>query len=123
MQKADTLIAIIPSTQFKWTAQIQYFESLPTRDEAILYASQHSCNLIVEYERRSGPKFDALQDPNLVCTSDVSGELVERVPVLIEPASSARSKRMLRGVFGLANRLAAVAGTSHRENVVNPVQG
>jgi hypothetical protein len=109
MANAYSRIAVIPSTRFKWTAQIQYKESLFTRDEAIRYASEHGCNLIVQYEKRSGPLFDALQDPNLVSTFEDCTEPVETVPVVAEPESHGWSKLMVRGVFGLARRLGAAA--------------
>jgi hypothetical protein len=116
MANANSSIAVIPSSNFKWTAQIQYKESLFTRDEAIRYASQYGCNLIVKYEKRTGPLFDVLQDPNLACASEDSGETVETVSVLAEPESTGWSRLMLRGVFGLAKRLGA--GTPHRERAI-----
>lgn len=115
MSEVNSTIAIIPSSQFKWTFQVQYIESLFTRDEAILYASRNNCNLIVQYSKRSGPQFDVLQDPELVCTSGVSVERVETVPVIAEPESRAWSKLLLRRTFRLAKRLATgVKESSHK---------
>lgn len=118
MTTANTSITIIQSSNFKWTAQVQYFESLSTRDEAIRYASEHNCNLVVEYNRRSGPKFDALLDPNMVCTSEGSCKAAEMVPVVAEPEPVGWSKLMLRGVFGFVKRLGAAKTTSHGEKAM-----
>lgn len=123
MTKTYTSITVIPSSNFKWTAQIQYKESLFTRDEAILYASRNSCNLVVKYERRSGPLFDALQDPNMVYASADNCETVETVPVVAEPESVGWSRSMFRGVFGLARRLGAAASSSHQGNAMHAVHG
>lgn len=92
MPKGYNTIAVLPSTNFKWTAQVQYIETLPTRDDAVLYASEHDCNLIVVYERRTGPKFDVLQDPEKICTSLPQCEMVDIVPVDTEPESAGWSK-------------------------------
>ncbi len=121
MANANNTITVIPSSSFKWTAQIQYKESLYTRDEAIQYASEHDCNLVVKYERRSGPLFDALQDPNLGSTPRVASEIVEVVTATAGPESASRSKSMLRGVFGFARRLGTAAITSHREKAIPSV--
>lgn len=104
MTNSSGSIAVISSSQFKWTAQVQYKESVFTRDEAIRYASEHDCNLIVKYEKRSGPLFDVLQDPDIVCTYESSQQTVETVHVEL-PNSGGWSKQLFRGVFGLAKRL------------------
>ncbi|TAM82627.1 MAG: hypothetical protein EPN47_08195 [Acidobacteria bacterium] len=114
MTNATSTIALIPSTEFKWTAQIQYKESLPSRDAAIRYAGLHGCNLIVKYDRRSGPLFDVMHDPNLAYESGTAVNPVETVRVEIEPERLGWRKSMARGVFGLfARRLASAASVSH----------
>jgi hypothetical protein len=122
MVNASSTIAVISSSNFKWTAQVQYKESLENRDEAIRYASQHGCNLIVQYEKRTGPKWDVLQDPNLVCTSGVTYETIETVPVMIEPERTGWSELMLRGVFGFAKRFGAAASIPAPKKPVPPAQ-
>jgi hypothetical protein len=114
MVNANSTIALVPSTEFKWTAQIQYIESLPNRDEAIRYAGLHGCNLIVKYERRSGPLFDVMRDPNLTCQSEVNPVSIETVSLAIEPEPSGWRKTMARGVFGLFSRRLASAASSSR---------
>ncbi len=121
MAKANNTITVVPVSRFKWTAQIQYKESFFTQDEAIRYASENDCNLVVQYKRRSGPLFDALHDPNLVSTSKDASEMVEVVPALAESESTGRSKRMLQGAFGLAKRLGTAATTWHREKSIPSV--
>jgi hypothetical protein len=114
MANANKTIAIVPSNEFKWTAQIQYQESLPTREEAIRYAGLHGFNLIVKYERRSGPLFDVMNDPNLACVSESGSASLETVSVEIEPESPSRGKKMARGIFGLfARRPDAATVTAH----------
>jgi hypothetical protein len=113
MVNANNTIALVPSTEFKWTAQIQYKESLASREEAISYAGLHGCNLIVKYDRRTGPLFDVMNDPNLASVSGVYAETTETVSVVIEPEPTGRGKKMVRGVFGLfARRLATSASAS-----------
>ena len=111
MVNATCSIAVVPCTHFKWTAQIQYKESLSTREEAIRYASRTGCNLIVIYEKRTGPKFDVLQDPNLDSEAESNDESSETVTVAAEPDSSGWGKLMFRSVFGFAKRLGST--TSH----------
>ena len=106
MGNADNTLALVTSSEFKWTAQIQYMESLANRDEAIRYASEHGCNLIVKYEKRSGPQFDVMIDPDSTWTSKAACERVQSLPKL-------KSKRGLLGMFGLGRRVApVVAGIS-----------
>jgi hypothetical protein len=121
MSEVNTTIAIIPSSQFKWTFQVQYKESLSTRDEAIHYASRNNCNLIVQYSKRSGPQFDVLHDPELVCTSGVRCEPVETVQVVAQPESVGWSKLLFRGAFRLAKRMATGVKNSHHENAMPAV--
>jgi len=101
MENQSNSIAIVSSTQFKWTAQIQYMESLANEEEAVRYASEHHCNLIVKYSKRSGPPFDVMNDPNMNCATEASNEVVETVPIVSEPESISWSKIVLRKVFGL----------------------
>ena len=115
MSEVNSTIAIIPSSQFKWTFQVQYKESLPTRDDAIRYASQNGCNLVVQYSKRPGPQFDVLHDPDLVCTSGIKVETVQKVEVVMEPESVGWSKLLFRGVFRLARRMATDVKTSQHE--------
>lgn len=113
MVSAYNTIALVPSTEFKWTAQIQYKESLPSREAAIRYAGLHGCNLIVKYDRRSGPLFDVMHDPNLASVSEANSDSTETVSVVIEPERKGWSKMMARGVFGFARRFATAASTAH----------
>ncbi|MEJ2009380.1 MAG: hypothetical protein P8Z30_14700 [Acidobacteriota bacterium] len=122
MENAYSLIAVIPCSRFKWTAEIQYMKSLATRDEAIRYASRSGCNLVVKYEKRSGPLFDVLQDPNVVFTSEDSCETVEVVPVLAESESVGWTRFIFRGVFRLAKRIVTGGSTSHRDKAMPSVQ-
>ena len=113
MVNATNTIALVPSTEFKWTAQIQYKESLASREEAIRYAGLHGCNLIVKYDRRSGPLFDVMHDPNVASVSEAYAETTETVSVVIEPERKGWSNMMARGVFGFARRHATATSASH----------
>ena len=114
MVSANNTIALVASTEFKWTAEIQYKESLASREEAIRYAGLHGWNLIVKYDRRSGPLFDVMHDPNLANVSEAYADTNETVSVVIEPERDGLGKRMARGVFGLfGQRIAAAAVTAH----------
>jgi hypothetical protein len=114
MVSANNTIALVPSTEFKWTAEIQYKESLASREEAIRYAGLHGWNLIVKYDRRTGPLFDVMHDPNLSNVSEAYADANETVSVMIEPERAGLGKRMARGVFGLfGHRIAAAAVTAH----------
>lgn len=105
MGNANRTITILQSSRFKWPFQVQYIESLPTRDEAIQYAGRHGCNLIVQYSRRTGPQFDVLQDPEKVCTSVADGEVVEiEVGESLEARSNGRSRSALSGIAELIRR-------------------
>ena len=111
MMNSYSAIAVIPSSNFKWTAEVQYKESLETRDAAILYASRHGCNMIVKYDRRTGPLFDVMHDPNLGTASGANTEMVktaEVVPAIIETERIGWTKLMFRGMVGLAQKLGAV---------------
>lgn len=114
MATLSSTISLVPVTEFKWTAQIQYMESLESRDEAIRYAGQHGCNLIVKYDRRSGPQFDVMKDPNLGSESGTASKSVETVTVQIESEPTGRTTKMARGLFGLfARRLTSAPSPSH----------
>lgn len=120
MEKTNGLIAILPYTKFKWGCEVQYRQSLYTREEAILYASQHDCNVIVKYEKRTGPLFDVLQDPNTVFTAEDSFETVEPIPVSqLEPESTGWSKFMLGRLAGLVKWHGAASSTSQPEKAVS----
>ena len=122
MANAKGLIAVVPCSRFKWTAQIEYKESLSTRDEAIRFASEHGYNLIVKYERRPGQLFDVLRDPNLVCTSEDGSETVEVVAALDESEFSSPSKRRLGGLAGMIKWLVgSSANTSRQEKATAEV--
>ena len=121
MSEGNSTIAIIPSSQFKWTFQIQYKESLPTRDDAIRYASRNGCNLVVQYSKRTGPQFDVLHDPELVCTSGVKIETVEKVEVVMDPEPVGWGRTLFGRAFGLAKRLATGVKASHQEKAMPAV--
>ena len=123
MPKVNSTIAVLPSPNFKWTAQVQYIETLPTRDEAVLYASAHDCNLIVVYERRTGPKFDVLQDPEHICTSLPQCEVVDSVPVDTDSESAGWGKlgHGNRSSFGKLFR--AIMGSPRQKNAGSEAQG
>jgi hypothetical protein len=105
MGNASNTITILQSSCFKWPFQVQYIESLETRDEAIRYAGRHGCNLIVQYSRRPGPQFDVLQDPEQVCTSITDGEVVElSSEELMMAQSNGRSRTALSGIADLIRR-------------------
>lgn len=122
MGNSNRLIAVISSSHFKWEPEIQYMESFPTRDEAILYASERGCNLIVKYERRSGPPFDVLQDPHMVSTAGGDCETVDAVRVSPKAGPARRGKSFLLGLFGLAKR-AGAENASHHGNAMPAVHG
>lgn len=107
MGNTTNSLALVTSSEFNWTAEIQYKESLENRDEAILYASQHGCNLIVQYEKRSGPRFDVMLDPASRWTSRTDCEVVEAAP----PSTGTKRwrKRRLLNMFGLARRIDSAA--------------
>jgi hypothetical protein len=114
MANKNNTVTLVPVTEFKWTAEIQYKESLPSREEAIRYAGMHGWNLIVMYDRRTGPLFDVMHDPNLASESEEHAETTETVSVVFDPEPAGLGKRMARGVFGLfSRRLAPAASTAH----------
>jgi hypothetical protein len=113
MVNTNSTIALVTSNEFKWTAEIQYKESLPNRDEAIRYASRHGFNLIVKYDKRSGPLFDVMFDPQQHSTAEANAKKAETVSVTMEPEHHGWRMSKLRNMFGLARRVAAVAGVSH----------
>ncbi|HET7216103.1 MAG TPA: hypothetical protein VFL79_21120 [Terriglobia bacterium] len=110
MGNSNSTVKILQSQHFKWPFQVQYIESLETRDEAIQYAGRHGCNLIVQYSRRPGPQFDVLQDPEQVCTSIAQCEEIEIDSAEIMRAQSARhSRSALAGVAELIKRFSGMA--------------
>lgn len=114
MTKANNTIAIVPVSEFKWTAEIQYKESLASREDAIRYAGLHGWNLIVKYDRRTGPQFDVMNDPNRASMSEAYAETTETVSVEFELERAGLGKRMARGVLGLfSRRLDPAASVAH----------
>jgi hypothetical protein len=110
MGNSNNTITILQSSRFKWPFQVQYIESLETRDEAILYAGRHGCNLIVQYSRRTGPQFDVLQDPEQVCTSVADSEVIQIAQdELMQRHSSGRSRSALSGIADLIRRFSAAS--------------
>ena len=109
MGNTNSTLALLTSSEFKWTAQIQYIETLNNREEAIRYATQHGCNLIVKYEKRSGPQFDVMLDPDSRWTSEAGSGQFQSAPALKEAMSGRRKKRGFLGMFGLAGRIETAA--------------
>lgn len=109
MGNANSTLALLSSSEFKWTAQIQYMETLGSRDEAIRYATQHGCNLIVKYEKRTGPQFDVMLDPESHWTSHAGPGHLESARTLEGAKSGGRKKRGLLGMFGLTRRTGSAA--------------
>jgi hypothetical protein len=113
MGKSNNTLALVTSSEFKWTAEIQYMESLANRDEAIRYASQHGCNLIVKYEKRNGPQFDVMLDPESRWTSEAGPGQSGTVTAVEKSKSGGRRTRGFLGMFGLARWIeGAAAGAS-----------
>ncbi|MCL5670429.1 MAG: hypothetical protein M1423_03910 [Acidobacteria bacterium] len=121
MADVNNAIFIVPSSQFKWTFEVQYMESLPTREEAIRYASQKKCNLIVEYSKRSGPLFDVMLDPERVCESENSVDPIETVQPIKEYEQASWGKLMFRRAFRLGRRLATGVRDSNHKNAAPTV--
>lgn len=115
MASSKNLIAVIPWSRFKWTCEAQYKQSLYTREEAIRYASRHGYNVVVEFEKRSGPLFDVFLDPDVDCQSDEDYEIVEVVDVLEESGPARRRRPIFRSLAGLFRR--------HRAGASIPQQG
>ena len=110
MGNSNSTIKLLQSNYFKWPFQVQYIESLETRDEAIQYAGRHGCNLIVQYSRRPGPQFDVLQDPEQVCTSIAECEVIEIDSAeLMQAHSAGRSRSALSGLAYLIKRFSGNA--------------
>lgn len=110
MGNSTSTIKLLQSNHFKWPFQVQYIESLETRDEAIQYAGRHGCNLIVQYSRRTGPQFDVLQDPEQVCTSIADCEVIEVVAEeMAQGQPAGRSRSALSGVANLIKRFSGIA--------------
>ncbi len=109
MGNANSTLALLSSSEFKWTAEIQYMESLENRDEAIRYASQHGCNLIVKYEKRTGPQFDVMVDPQSRWTSQAASGQLESVSAGRKATNAGPKKRGILGMFGLSRRTPSTA--------------
>ena len=110
MGNPNRTITILQSSQFKWPFQVQYIESLETRDQAIQYAGRHGCNLIVQYSRRTGPQWDVLQDPEQVCTSRSDSEVIEIASdESMEAQYTGRSRSALSGLADLIRRFSGMA--------------
>lgn len=110
MGNSTSTVKILQSQHFKWPFQVQYIESLETRDEAIQYAGRHACNLIVQYSRRTGPQFDVLQDPEQVCTSIAECEVIEIDSTeLMQAQPTGRSRSALSGIASLIKRFSGMA--------------
>ncbi len=115
MGNASSTITILQSSRFKWSFQVQYIESLETRDEAISYAGRHGCNLIVQYSRRTGPQFDVLQDPEQVCTSIADAEVIElSSEELMKAQSNGQSRSAFASIAELIKRFST--GTKRRSS-------
>jgi hypothetical protein len=84
--------------------------TVSNRNEAIRYASEHGCNLIVKYEKRSGPQFDVMLDPEPSWTSDAESSQFETVSA----AGKDKKKRGILGIFGLARRNSSATGVVSR---------
>lgn len=117
MANSTKLIAVIPWSRFKWTAEAQYKQSLYTRDEAVRYASAHDCNVVVQFEKRTGPLFDVFQDPDLESQSEDDYEIVEVVPALEGRGPVRRTRSVFRGLAGLFKR--SSVGTAKQEQALS----
>ncbi len=105
-------IAVISSSDFDWTAEIQYKETLETLDDAVRYASRHGFNMIVKYNMAAGVHFDVMHDPNLRPASDIGADTVdtvEMVPVIIEPERHGWVHLLSERLVKLAGRIGATA--------------
>jgi hypothetical protein len=105
-------IAVISSSDFDWTAEIQYKESLETLDDAVRYASRLGANMIVKYNLATGVHFDVMHDPNLHSASDLAGDAVDSVqmvPVIVEPERHGWIRLLFRSSFNLVRRIGAAA--------------
>ncbi len=114
MGKSNNTLALVTSSEFKWTAEIQYMETLTNRDEAIRYAGRHGCNLIVKYEKRNGPQFDVMIDPESRWTSEAGSGQSAKGPAVEKAKSGGQRKRGLMGMFGFAKRMDDAAAPASR---------
>lgn len=115
MASSNNLIAVIPWKRFKWTAEAQWRQSLYTEEEAIRYASQHGCNVVVKFEKRPGPLFDVFQDPDVDCTSDQGYQIVEAVAASDERKSARRRGSIFGSLAGLFKRPGVATGASQEQ--------
>lgn len=119
---AESAIAVIPGEYFRWRARVQFVESFQTRADAVSYAFQYGCNLIVERSNDEGPLFDVLQDPDRSCTSDLNLELVETKDFLVEPEAMGWTSLMLSSVYELSRRSAIALARFYKRQVVPAVR-
>lgn len=105
MGSANSTLALVSSSEFKWTAQIQYMGTVSSRADAIRYASEHGCNLIVKYEKRTGPQFDVMLDPEPSWTSDAGSSQFSTASA----AGTDKKKRGILGILGLGRRNSSAA--------------
>jgi hypothetical protein len=117
--EGDRTIAVIPSEHFHWRARVQFQDSFRTRVEALNYAFEHGCNLIVECEEGKGLQYDVMLDPDGACTADLSLELVETKDFLAEPEAINISwtRLMISTTVHLARRLATGVAPLYRSRI------
>lgn len=114
---AESAIAVIPGEYFRWRARVQFAESFQTRADAVSYAFQNGCNLIVERNGDDGPLFDVLQDPDRACTSGLNLELIETTDFLIEPEAEGWTSLMLSSMHDLSGRIATALTRFYKRQV------
>jgi hypothetical protein len=119
---ADSAIAVIPGEYFRWRARVQFVESFQTRADAVSYAFQYGCNLIVERSNDDGPLFDVLQDPDRSCTSGLNLELVETKDFLVEPEAAGWTILMFSSIYELSRRSAAALTRIYNRQVAQSVR-
>lgn len=117
MVDADNPIAVIPKEYFRWRARVQFKESFPTRVEAVNYAFQHGCNLIVECDESGVQQFDVMSDPDGACTSGLSLESVKTEDFLVEPEPADWTRLMLLAIASLARRLGAALASLYLHQI------
>jgi len=119
---AESAIAVIPGEYFRWRARVQFVESFQTRADAVSYAFQYGCNLIVERSNDEGPVFDVLQDPDRSCTSGLNLELVETKDFLVEPEATSWTSLMLSSIYELSRRSATAFTRTYNRQVAPSVR-
>lgn len=119
---ADSAIAVIPGEHFRWRARVRFVESFQTRADAVSYAFQYGCNLIVERNDDEGPLFDVLNDPDRACTSGLNLELIESTDFLIEPEAMGWTSLMLSSIYELSRRSAVALTRIYNRQVAPAVR-